>query len=128
MEITERVEGHYEVQEVPFARTYTWCPECVVVECECGARSILTASMTICSECGADHTVGIQQELQSHQPEVLGQMLEDYEATHHPWHHDIQAQAEQHLRDEGAYSKDSPWRYDDEVTSGVDGEKRWKKA
>ena len=117
MKVLERLEGHYEVQEVPFARTYKWCPECVVVECECGARSVLTPSMTICSECGADHTVGIQQELQSHQPEVLGQMLEDYEATHHPWHHDTQAQEGQHLRDEAAYTNDSPWRYND-VTLG----------
>ena len=117
MKVLERLEGHYEVQEVPFAGTYKWCPECVRVECECGAHSILTSSMTICSECGADHTVGIQQELQSHQPEVLGQMLEDYEATHHPWLHDTLAQEGQHLRDEAAYTNDSPWRYND-VTSG----------
>jgi hypothetical protein len=118
MQIIEHLEEHYEVQEVPFARTYKWCPECVVVECECGARSILSSSMTICSECEADHTVGIQQELQSHQPEMLGQMVEDYEATHYPWLHDIQAQEGQHRRDEAAYSKDSPWRYND-VTLGV---------
>ena len=122
MEILERLEGHYEVQEVPFARTYKWCPECVVVECECGARSILTPSMSICSECGADHTVGIQQELQSYQPEMLGQKLEDYEATHRPWRHDTQAQSKQHRRDEAAYSKDSPWRYNDVTLGNLDEE------
>jgi len=122
VEILERHKGHYEVQEVPFARTYKWCPECVVVECECGARSILSSSMTICSECGADHAVGIQQELQSHQPEVLGQVLEDYEATHHPWLHDTQAQEGQHRRDEAAYSKDLPWRYNDVTLGDIDEE------
>ena len=122
MQIIEHFEEHYEVQEVPFARTYKWCPECVVVECKCGVRSILTASMTICSECGADHTVGIQRELQSHQPEVLGQKLEDYEATHHPWHHDTLAQEGQHLRDEAAYTNDSPWRYNDVTLSNMEEE------
>jgi hypothetical protein len=117
MQVIEHLKEHYEVQEVPFARTYKWCPECVVVECDCGARSILTAAMSICSDCGADHTVGIQQELQSHQPEMLGQMLEDYEATNHPWHHDTLSQDDQHQRDEAAYSKDSSWRYND-VTLG----------
>ncbi len=114
VEVIERTEGRYDTYEVEFGTVYRWCPECVVVECDCGERPTLTASMTICSECGADHTVGIQQELQSHQPEVLGQKLEDYEATHHPWLHDTQAQEDQHLRDEAAYPKDSPWRYNEE--------------
>ena len=132
MHVIEHLEEHYEVQEVPFGRVYKWCPESAVVECDCGESTIfkistLTSSVVFC-ECGADYTADIQEECQRHQPEVVGQTLEDYEIAHHPWLHDTQAQVEQHLRDEVAYSKDSPWRYDDEVTSGVDGEKRWKKA
>ncbi len=42
-------EGRYETQDVEFSRVYRWwCPECVVVECDCGGRSILTASVTTC--------------------------------------------------------------------------------
>ena len=127
MEVLEHLEEHYEVQEVPFGRVYKWCPESAVVECDCGESTIfktstLTSSVVFC-ECGADYMADIQEECQRHQPEVLGQMLEAYETAHHPWLHDTQAQAEQHLRDEAAYPGGFPWRYD-EATSGVDGEKR----
>ena len=49
-------------------------------------------------------------------------MLEDYEATHHPWLHDTQAQEGQHVRDEAAYSKDSPLRYNDITSNNMDEE------
>ncbi len=119
MKVIKLLEEHYEVQEVPFGRIYKWCPESVVVECDCGESTIfktstLTSYVVPC-ECGADSTADdIQEEWQSYQPEVLGQTLEDYEKAHQPWLHDTQAQAEQHLRNAVAYSKDSPWRYDDE--------------
>ena len=117
MQVIEHLEEHYEVQEVPFGRVYNWCPESAVVECDCGESTIfktstLTSSVAVC-ECGADHMAGLQEELQSHQPEELGQKLEDHEAIHHPWRHDTLEQAEQHLREEAAYPKDSPWRYND---------------
>jgi hypothetical protein len=71
--------------------------------------SALTGSRAVCV-CGADLTADIQEQLklQGQQPVVHGQMLEDYEATHHPWLHNPQAQAEQHLRDEAAYPQGSP--------------------
>jgi len=121
MQVIEVLDEHYETQEVPFGKSYKWCPESVVVVCECGKRATfkmadLCDSVVAC-ECGADHAAGILEELQSQQPEVRGQTLEDYETTHHPWLHDTQAQSEQHARDEAAYSKDSLWRYND-VTSG----------
>ncbi len=28
-------KGGYEVQDAPFGKVYKWCPENVVVECEC---------------------------------------------------------------------------------------------
>jgi hypothetical protein len=118
MQVIEHLEEHYEVQEVPFGRVYKWCPESVEVQCDCGESTIfktstLTSSVVLC-ECGADCTADIQEERQRDQPEVLGQTQEDYETAHHPWLHDTQAQAEQHLRNEVAYSNDSSWRYDDE--------------
>lgn len=58
----ERIDGHYEVQDVEFGQVYKWCPECVVIECECGERATLTSSMSTC-ECGVDHTEVIRGEL-----------------------------------------------------------------
>ncbi len=75
--IVERTEGHYDVQEVEFGRVYRWCPECVVVDCDCGERLTLTASSpAVCRWCGADHTATLRAEL-------AAERLED-EALH-PW-------------------------------------------
>jgi hypothetical protein len=40
VKIVERIPEHYEVQEVEdLGRTYRWCPEQVVLECDaCGTR------------------------------------------------------------------------------------------
>jgi len=88
MRVIEHLEEHYEVQEVPFGRVYKWCPKSAVVECDCGESTILKISTLISSvvfcHCGADYTADIQEECQRHQPEVLGQTLEDYETVHHP--------------------------------------------
>ena len=53
--IIERVEAHYEVHEVEMGTVYRWCPESIVLRCNCGARATLTASKPTCSGCGADH-------------------------------------------------------------------------
>ena len=52
--LVERTRGHYEVQRTSYGQAYVWCPECVVVECDCGERVVLTASESVC-RCGADH-------------------------------------------------------------------------
>ncbi len=57
MQVVERSAPHYDVQEVEFGRVYRWCPECVVVECDCGERMVfkrseLIESVKVC-ECGA---------------------------------------------------------------------------
>ncbi len=108
--IIVRVEGHYEVSETPFGRTYEWHPAYVTLECDCGEKLTLTgeSSVTAC-QCGADHSAVIR-DIQAREGRLR------HEATH-PWQHDTQEQAEQHLRDDDAYPKDSPWRYND-VTSG----------
>ena len=31
--VIERIEAHYEVQDVEMGKVYRWCPESVVVEC-----------------------------------------------------------------------------------------------
>jgi hypothetical protein len=60
----ERLEGCYEVEEVEFGMVYRWCPERLVVECECGGeRLILTSSATTCYRCGVDHASLVREEL-----------------------------------------------------------------
>jgi hypothetical protein len=36
--IVVRIEGHYEVQEAPFSRSYDWHPALVTLECDCGEK------------------------------------------------------------------------------------------
>jgi hypothetical protein len=82
MRVVERVEGHYETQDVEFGRVYRWQPERVMVECRCGKRetfkrSELLESVIKC-ECGMDHSADVREEL------VIG-VLEEDEKTLHPW-------------------------------------------
>lgn len=44
------------MKEIHFGRDYVWCPECVVVECDCGARFQFTGSGDALCRCGSDHT------------------------------------------------------------------------
>jgi hypothetical protein len=72
----ECTQGHYEAQDVEFGRVYRWCPESVVVECNCGERPALTWSMSTCDGCGADHAAAVREEL-------AARWLADEAA--HPW-------------------------------------------
>src|SRR5215203_1791247 len=90
--VIEIIKAQYDTLEVTFGRSYRWHQAQVVFECDCGEKPIfkmsaLTGSRAVCV-CGADLTADDSQEKQRHQPEVHGQLLEDYEATHHPWLHD----------------------------------------
>ena len=78
LKVIERTEGSYEVQDAPFGKVYKWCPENVVVKCECGERLALTSLETTCGRCGIDHGPTVQKELDAHQ-------LED--ETRYPWRH-----------------------------------------
>jgi Zn finger protein HypA/HybF involved in hydrogenase expression len=78
MQVIERTEGHYDVQEVQFGTVYRWCPECVMVECDCGESPTLTRSESTCPECGADHAAIIREEL-------FARRVAD--ETIHPWHY-----------------------------------------
>jgi hypothetical protein len=55
MKVTERIEEHYETQEVPFGKVSAWRPGRVMIECDCGERLTLTGSTTVCA-CGVDLT------------------------------------------------------------------------
>ena len=120
--VTVRIEGHYEVHEAPFGRSYEWHPGSVTLVCDCGEELTLTGNSTAptCG-CGADHST-LTNDLQEREAQ-LGH------AVTHPWSYERENQAAQRLRDEAAYPEGSPRRYND-VTSGLmdDDEERWKKA
>ena len=47
--VLERVQAHYEVQDVEMGKVYRWHPESVVVECDkCRKKPTLTASKATC--------------------------------------------------------------------------------
>ncbi len=85
MEVTERIEGRYDAYEMEFGTVYRWCPECVVVECDCSERPTLTASMTTCSGCGADYAAVVQEKLNTRHLR---------EKTAHPWRYDTEPEEE----------------------------------
>jgi|SRR5215204_7533902 len=108
--ISVRIEGHYEVHEEPFSRTYEWQPGCGVLECDCGQELSLSGTSTVPTRrCGADYSA-IVQDLQEREGRLRHTVT-------HPWRYNTKEQAQQHLRDEAAYPKGSSWRYND-VTSG----------
>ena len=52
--VIDRTEGHYDVHKTSYGEDYVWCHGYVVVECDCGERSVLSAYETVCG-CGTDH-------------------------------------------------------------------------
>ena len=75
--VIERTPGHYEVQETSYGEVYVWCPECVVIECDCGERPVLSASLSTCG-CGTDHRALVWEELASgRSSEEVSHPLED---------------------------------------------------
>jgi hypothetical protein len=111
--IIERVEAHYESSEMPFGKTYEWHPAHIDLECECGEKLNLSATNTIttCPQCGADLDVdGFVDDIQVREGRLPDSLT-------HPWFYDAKERADQHQRDEAAYPKGSPWRYND-ITGG----------
>jgi hypothetical protein len=76
--VIECIEGHYDVQRNSYGETYVWCPEHIVVECDCGQRLALTGSDTVCS-CGADHAALLREAL-AHQ-----RASHPWEVEYHEW-------------------------------------------
>jgi len=73
--VIERVEAHYEVQDVEMGKVYRWCPANVLIDCTCGEESTLSAFITTCGECGTDHAPLVEEMLEA-RPEDKGD---------HPW-------------------------------------------
>ncbi|HET7479910.1 MAG TPA: hypothetical protein VFJ72_10405 [Rubrobacteraceae bacterium] len=73
MRVIEREKEHYEVQEVPYGKVYSWRPERILFECDCGETLAWMVPVTVC-RCGAKHT-GI----------ALKEGPPPDEHTRHPW-------------------------------------------
>ncbi len=52
MRVIEHQQEHYEVQEVPHGKVYSWRPEHVLFECDCGETLRWTGDHVGC-RCGA---------------------------------------------------------------------------
>jgi hypothetical protein len=76
-QVIERVNAHYEVQAVEMGTIYRWCPESVLIECECGKKPTLTVSKDACGECSADHRAIVE--------EVLEARPKEEQEVDHPW-------------------------------------------
>jgi hypothetical protein len=74
--VIERVEAHYQIQDMEMGKVYRWCPERAVVECSCGKRETFIAFRTpTCGKCGADLAAIVGEGLEA-RPEDEGD---------HPW-------------------------------------------
>ncbi len=80
--VIERTEGRYEVQKTSYGEAYVWCPACVVLECDCGEKLVLTASEALC-RCGADHATLVREELVA-RPRSDG-ASHPWDAEYHAW-------------------------------------------
>jgi hypothetical protein len=67
--VIKRVEARYEVQNVEVGKVYTWCPESVLIECDCGETLALTVYRTNCGRCRADRTALTQELSEPNRPE-----------------------------------------------------------
>jgi hypothetical protein len=97
--VIECTEGHYEVQKTSYGQAYVWCPESVVVGCDCGEKPVLSASETVCS-CGADHAALVREELAS---------LKGSDGAPHPWEAEYQewrSKQEEYLLSEETYRQE----------------------
>lgn len=52
MRLIERESAHYEVQEGPYGKVYSWRPEHVLFECDCG-ETLAGSSERVECRCGA---------------------------------------------------------------------------
>lgn len=97
--VIDHVEGHYQMQSMSYGRVYVWCPECVVVECDCGERVILTASESAC-RCGVDHEALVRETMAFEDPQ---------HETPHPWEQEYRKWRQRQnkfLSSEGLYQQE----------------------
>ncbi len=77
MRVIAREPEHYEVHEVPYGKVYSWRPERIVLECDCGGALVWERPVTVCA-CGAVHT------------DVLSEERRMDERRYRPWHEEYE--------------------------------------
>lgn len=77
MRVVEREKEHYEIVEVPYGKVYSWRPERIIFECDCGETLQWEAPLTIC-RCGARYT------------DVVRREETPVDETLHPWLHEYE--------------------------------------
>jgi hypothetical protein len=78
MRVIEREPEHYEVHEVPYGKVYSWRPERIVFECDCGETLVWVKPVTVCA-CGAVHTDVVREPEERRTNEEPHPWLQDYE-------------------------------------------------
>jgi len=97
--VIEHIEGHYERRTMPYGQAYVWCPEYVVVECDCGETLIMTTSDSVC-RCGTDHEALVRETAAFGRPS---------EEASHPWEQEYREWRErqdEYLRSEKHYQQE----------------------
>ncbi|MGF1470563.1 MAG: hypothetical protein ACFB50_02330 [Rubrobacteraceae bacterium] len=80
MRVIERKKEHYETQEVPYGKVYSWRSERVLFECGCGETLIWQGGRTECG-CGASYEeFGREVVEPSEARKAYRPWLEEYEA------------------------------------------------
>ena len=79
----ERQKAHYEVAEVPYGKVYSWRPEYVCIECDCGETLTWRGEASVCG-CGASYTGEVRE-------------MDDLDAgeDQHPWFEEHRAWREE---------------------------------
>lgn len=78
MRVIEREKEHYEVVEVPYGKVYSWRPERIIFECDCGETLEWAAPVTVC-RCGARYTDVVRREEPPADDETRHPWLQEYE-------------------------------------------------
>jgi hypothetical protein len=78
--VKARIEGHYEVEDLPNGKDYVWVPAHALIECDCGQVMDADEHHTTCPKCGADCADVLR--------EVAGRHLGEEDL--HPWHPDYE--------------------------------------
>jgi hypothetical protein len=106
-QIIERVEGHYEVQAFEMGTVYIWCPESLVIECDCEQTFTTEGDMVAsCPRCDAEHT-GVAREQE-------GKPLTEDEA-----YRPVRREYEAWMKDEGNHRRHSEGLYGGGLFSGL---------
>ena len=110
-QVIERVEAHYEVQRVEMGTLYRWCPESVVIECDCGQSFTVegAAKVASCPGCGAEHNGAVARGL-------ARKVLSEEEAYRH-----TRREYEAWIKDEGSHRGHSEHLYAGGLLSGLAG-------